>query len=554
MNKKMLLLFLSLLNLNFAQTTNASCNTCDTVCNTNLICDETICSCLCSGKTYFANRPLFQSYRPEYLAGFRNDRMMAKEECAITTENSKCWGGALDVVLYGGQSINSKNLASYFLPFCKNGLVVTESVGTIGGQPTGDILSEHFNIYTIGGSSTPSGFSPFESNVAFFAKHAEFGLGFHWKQMFWYNDREDQWFYFDVSLPITQVRNQICIREDVLSNGGGINTNTATGGSPNAVPNMTAAFNQSAWNFGKINSGCVMKKTGVADMEFKVAYQWLWEPTCNAAGYVGVLIPTGNTPMADFVFEPIVGHGGHAGFEFGGQGGFDIWSDCDRFKYVSFDLALNALYLFKRTQRRSFDLKNKPWSRYQDVYANEAQAKQASELVGNNGISLSTPGINIFTQCVNVTPGLIVNGTAALIVSAEDAFLGEVGYNFYAHHKECVTLAHPWQTGPALKAIDGAGKTNPVRNITPNAQLNDTGIDVPFADYTSSLIQETDLDLDSAAHPYYFSHMIYGALGTRWYDICIPTDVNLGASYEFARKEFAAMNRWTLWGKVGISF
>jgi hypothetical protein len=160
----------------------------------------------------------------------------------------------------------------------------------------------------------------------------------------------------------------------------------------------------------------------------------------------------------------------------------------------------------------------------------------------------------VFTQCVNVTPGLIVNGTAALLFSVDNGFLGEIGYNFYAHHKECVTLACPWQVGPAIKAINGAGNTNPVRNITPNGQLNDTGINIPLALYNTSLIQAADLDLDSAAHPYYFSHTIHGAVGYRWDDVCVPVDVNLGASYEFARREYAAMNRWTVWGKTGVSF
>jgi hypothetical protein len=250
------------------------------------------------------------------------------------------WGGALDIVPFGGQSTDGNGLASYFLPFCKNGLVFTETPGTIGGTPTGDILADNFNIYTVNDN--------FQSTVSFSARHSEFGLGLHWKQAAWINDAQNKWFYFDVSLPITQVRNQVCINEQVQNNGGDINTVLADGGSLVAQPNVTAAFNQSSWNFGKINSGCVMKKTGVSDMELKFAYQFRYSECSNVAGYLGVLIPTGTVPNGQFVFEPIVGHGKHVGLEFGGQGSFDIWADCDHDKYISFDLAINALYLFKK--------------------------------------------------------------------------------------------------------------------------------------------------------------------------------------------------------------
>lgn len=542
MKKKFLYSLFLLLSIGVPIAVQASCQA---NCNQLLQCNDTVCSCPCSGKTYFANRPLFQSYRGEFIAGFRNDKMLAAQ---------KGWGGALDVVAYGGQSSDGAGLASYFLPFCKNKLLVTEALDTIGTSNPGDLLSEHFNIFTVNGT--------FSSTIAFCARHDEYGVGVHWKQGFGFCDdaasalgNSNKWWYIDIAVPVTQVRNLICIDEKITNNGGGINTNVATGGSPDAVPNMVAAFAQNAWNFGKIISGAFLKKTGVADIELKFGRQWLWQDCCNMASYIGVLIPTGNAPCGQFVFEPVVGHGKHAGIIWGGEGTMDMWADCDHAKSVSIGVAAQMQYLFKRKQVRSFDLKNKPWSRYQDVYANVDQATEAANTANS---TLSTPGINVFTQCVNVTPGLQVNATTALIINADNGFEGEVGYNFYGHHQECVSLAQPWVLGPALKAKVGAGETNPVRNITPSAKLNILALNnaapPPAANYNLSLIQEADLDLQSAAHPYYFSHTVHANVGHRWDDQCYPTYLGAGGSYEFALHEVSAMRRWTVWGKFNVAF
>ena len=42
--------------------------------------------------------------------------------------------------------------------------------------------------------------------------------------------------------------------------------------------------------------------------------------------------------------------------------------------------------------------------------------------------------------------------------------------------------------------------------------------------------------------------------GYEFEDMCTPVQLNLGGSYEFGGKDFAIMNRWTLWGKASVSF
>ena len=48
--------------------------------------------------------------------------------------------------------------------------------------------------------------------------------------------------------------------------------------------------------------------------------------------------------------------------------------------------------------------------------------------------------------------------------------------------------------------------------------------------------------------------MFFGSVGYRWDNLKTPIHINAGASYEFAQKNYAVMNRWAGWAKMGISF
>lgn len=538
-----LLLLLGAAPMGYAD--NGSC--CNTSCAPTSNCSsDAACSCPCSGKTYFAVRPMYQSVRPELIAGFRNDRMLAAQDG---------WGGAFDIVVFGGRTTKGRDLANYFLPNCKNSLVVTEQTNNpaVATQAVGDLLAENFNIFTVNRGTPGQGF---QSSVCFNARHTEVGVGLHWLQSFWCNDDRNKWWYLDVNFPIMNVNNRMSISENVVNNGGGVDTSVT---SVTPVANMVEAFKQAAWNFGKIDCTCKRSKTGVADVELKIGYQWMWQDCCNIASYAGVLIPTGNAPTGRYVFEPIVGHGKHVGVMWGSRGGFEIWTNCDETWHLDFDLAVHSQYLFKKKQVRSFDLKGKPWSRYLEVYANFAQAQTANT---NGDVILSTPGINVFTQCVSVKPGFFHNMTSSLIMENNCGFQAELGYNLYARQTECIGLN--WVTGPAIKlaAITStsgaqAGLTNPVRDITPNPLLNEPANNVtPFgqANYTLTQIQQADIDTQSAAHPAGIAYLVYGSLGKRWDDMCYPIDLNLGGSYEFSSRDFSVLNRWGVWGKFGVAF
>ncbi len=271
---------------------------------------------------------------------------------------------------------------------------------------------------------------------------------------------------------------------------------------------------------------------------------------------------------------------------FGGAYGVQIWDDEEKHKHLRVEYNSHSQYLFQKKQTRSFDLKNKPWSRYMEVYANEDQAREAKAITNfSRATNFATPGINVFTQKVDVTPGFSTNFNTALTYRSK-GFDGEVGYNFFVRRSECVKLTCPWKEGPALKHSLGFGMTNPIRDITGNkfleqqvvgntVALTDNGNLIPPADgaddeidisrsdifipvvvdfYEQSLIKEKDLDLQSAATPCMLIHTVYGALGYRWDDREYPVFLTYGGSYTFSRNNNAVPQRWTIWGKFGFSF
>lgn len=482
------------------------------------------CKCKVTSHTFFSVRPPYETATPERDSLFLH-RVRAREDGHY---------GAVQFTVLGGQSTNGCDLARFFTPFCKTTLKVTEL-----DTDDNDLLANQFNIYT-GSFEHPGGF---ESTICFKPRQSVVGLGITYKQGFARcNKEEDRYLWFEISSPILRVKNTMCFSENV----------TETGGEPvndDVVANMTQALNQDTWCYGKIDQ-CAHDKVGLADIEFKLGYEYLKCETCNLEGYIGVLIPTGNEVEGKIVFEPIVGHGKHFGFMFGSSGDFELWHNDELERRIVFAYDMNFLYLAKHKERRSFDLKYKPWSRYMQVYANLEQAQQAATAATvDEAILLHTPGINVFTRDMCINPNFSRTYNAEFIFYGK-CWQAEAGYNFYARSPECVELACSWVEGPALKSLYGYGYTDNVQTIN-NRLNNNNAVDVTY--YDENIITLCDLDLESAAHPCVLSHTIFGALGYRWDDREYPAFLGIGASYEFAVTN-AGLDRWLAWGKFGFSF
>ncbi|MCL4361698.1 hypothetical protein M1446_05080 [Candidatus Dependentiae bacterium] len=486
------------------------------------------------GRTFFTVRPPFNQVMPEKISLFRYDRMIP-DNCY--------WGGALQAVVFGGQSINCDQIAEYFLPAGKTSLNVVEfkpGVATADGDPAKDVEARNFNIQTQSVDTT------FRSRISFCPQQTMFGIGFTYYQALTYKYDGNVKFWLGISAPVVRVENTMGFCETVLSNGDGAVDELGLDNSPR-VGNMTQAFKQSNWKYGRIVKGCKNVKWGLSDIELYVGYNTINEDHCWLNSYFGLVLPTGNRPKARIVFEPIVGNNHHFGIFLGNNLGFKILEKGPH--KLSYILDSDSRLLFRNHQRRSFDLIDKQWSRYMETYANKGAAIAAVDasaagdfvFADNSG----TSGINVFTSCFKVKPRFLFNINSAIRYDHCEDWALEVGYNFFARQAESVELC--WNPDSALKSVNGLGFTNIAKTI----KNNFTDCDIPLADYAP--IEKNEIDLDSAAHPGVLSNIIYLTIGYNSTCHDRPIFAAVGGSYEFASIN-TTLDRWLIWFKAGISF
>lgn len=493
-----------------------------------------------TGHTYYSVRPLYQSAMPEKVSHFR-DRALARE-CG--------WGGAFDFTFFGGRTTKSKDLGEYFM-FChKNAL----SVNSDGADLLRDVNPLHFNIQ-YGTEQYPGDFS---SVIEFRPRQSVFGFGMTYKQYLGSNcECEPRW-WLEVGLPIYHVRNDVRLTEADVQTTGDLQEGRAKD-MTEAFTGDTTYWNGDKWLFGKIVGS--QKKTRVAEVEVKIGYDYIDCETCHMDGYFGIVIPASARPKGEYVFEAIPGNNFHGGFTFGASYGYMVWENCD--KQIYWEVDTHSRYLIRNTQTRSFDLKNRPWSRYMLTIADSDAAslvRQATTL--EEALENLTPGINIFTRKVHVSPRFQFTLNNAFVYENGCGLHVELGYGFWARQAEKVKLKDGWVEGPAIANLDPnafPGETN--RNIVnrlSNVGNDNDGAGVPYIDSSNgtdeqvTIIRLQDLNLQSAAHPATMSQLVYLSGGYHWDDLCYPVYVGLGGSYEFTGVN-TAVNRWTLWGKFGVS-
>ncbi|MBS1988349.1 hypothetical protein JST56_05125 [Candidatus Dependentiae bacterium] len=493
-----------------------------------------------TSKTHFSTRPQFQSASPEFISGCRYDKNVTKKSS---------WGGHFQAVLFGGASTESDDFGTYFMPFGSPSAKVSE---VLVADASTTLHAEHFNILSLRAEAgmlhimrTNAVADTFKSTISLHPREWSVGLGLHYQHLF--NKQSNHPFYLSISTPILHVESDVRLQEVIINEGGGVAAQI-----PGVQPlfgNMKDALHQEAWLYGKIDNHA-HHKTGFGDIETKLGFVVAQTESIVFDLSLGLIIPTSNKQKNHFMFEPQLGNGQHVGLLGGGTFRVVLSEDDAAHWNFSYEAALTAQYLFENTQKRSFDLINKPWSRYLEMYESLAQATAAGIAGANVRNLISTPGINILTQDMKVEPGFNVTWNNAFVLNC-CSWEFEAGYNLHAREAESVKLKNQWVESAAVKKANGQGVTNSRRDITANRTLNDGA----FGDGAVYIpIKATDLDLKSAAHPSVVSHTVYGAAGYRWTTCKWPFGVTYGGSYEFPSDGNKSLSRWTMWLKADISF
>ena len=424
------------------------------------------------------------------------------------------------------RSMRSDELARYFLFNNKTSLRVKEATPTTHLTEIGqDVLAANFNISTNAGT--------FDSTIEMAPRQATYGAQFNIRKYF----HHDWWVALEV--PVMHVSNDLNLTETVSVTGGKVATGNGIEGDA-YVATIKDAFKQDGLKYGKIDGR--QKLTRAGDIVVKFGYDC---PKFNREDlyittYGSVIVPAGNKATGEYMFEPIVGNGGHLALQFGTRG--DVLREHSyKNGQIWYSWGIESQYLFKNTQKRSFDLyQNGPWSRYLPVYATAAQRT-------TGGVASATYAINLLTCDTEVTPGFSGRITTAINFVADKWYMG-ASYESHLMKAEKLKLADAWEHTEATIADYQfqAATTNRFRSIG-TALVND--------DETSAhaTIKEADINLNSAAHPAAISHVISARIGRQNKCKKCPFQLELGGNLEFSRQN-TALSRWGGWARVHGSF
>ena len=107
-----------------------------------------------------------------------------------------------------------------------------------------------------------------------------------------------------------------------------------------------------------------------------------------------------------------------------------------------------------------------------------------------------------------------------------------------------MSFANAWAQGPQVASISDPNGSNPFRQ----SGRVFTGLDIAG----DSFIAETDIDLNSAAHPSVVAFSVYGS-GSVYRDSDHTQLYEIGGCYHFSADN-SAINQWSVWGKFQITF
>lgn len=353
--------------------------------------------------------------------------------------------------------------------------------------------------------------------------------------------------------------------------------------------------------------------TRLSDVVISLGYEFLRKRRWSFGGNVRVGCNTACSSQAEYLFEAIVGNGGHWELGAGLTADVDIWYSSHANHAISLHIDAQGSYLFAAKQRRSFDLHNRgSASRYmllqqfgnpsQDLFlGSSAGAASPYQYEGR-----LIPAINATTLDIKTSVPFQGEIAIAGIYEYKNSSL-EIGYDFFGrirehnHGRDCFPADTYALKGDAqlygFDALDmsfalaatensatihaGQGATN----FVTGASFANENVDTPviaansavilnnltaadaadygglFAVHTSAtpvLLSDADINVGSGLLPWSLSHRIFVHVSHYWdYDDFVTPFLGIGGAIEWAHgdsREVSLLNQWSIALKGGVWF
>jgi len=468
-----------------------------------------------------------------------------------------------------------------------------------------DILADYFGLP-----------ADFQSTVTFDPVISNVVLDFN---AFWGLDDWIPGLYFNVHVPLVHTRWDLNLCEQIQNSGEDFHPAGYMGpvriNRDQLAASVTQAFAGNTrfgdmndpLRFGKICGS--QKLTQLTEIHVMLGWNYVCQETWHAGFALRSALRTPGASTAQYLFEPIVGNGGH--FELGVAltSHWDFWQRDDH--KISAYLDANITHLFGSTQMRSYDLTNGNGSRYMllehmnaPAYNLQNAATTPPNFQYQGGL---TPAINQTTLATNTS--FSVQGDVVLKFAYHyKHWEFDLGYNFFGRSAESAGCR---QTLPSnLFAIKGDAQIygfntdvpNPLSasqsNATINAgqgatnfasgafftnanadnpqlafdgaaaateELNDadsTALGIAIVGVNSSfnpiLLTDANINVCSGLMPQAISNKVFANVSYIWEDAqCIVPYVCGGASGEWAGSNAltnSTDSQWAVWIKGGITY
>jgi hypothetical protein len=420
--------------------------------------------------------------------------------------------GGLQAVPFFQQSMSLCKTAKYFLMKGKTELLVA-------GDNTPLILNRDIRAEWVNLPSTFSGL------LSLNPKQKQVGavIEYHQDLKNWLDVMVLRDMYISVQMPVSETENDIHFTQTNVMNP-----------QEQFPQDILQAFDQPSWHYSRITN-CQKKRVGVAELRVKVGTSYISENYFLINYYSVLGIPTGNKQNGEIMFEAVNGNNHHLGIGAGINLQAPLNRDTSCWALCAF-LDLESVILIRNKQHRTYDLLQKPWSRFVQVNLPIIEGKPFDPATTTN-----LPGVNFFTQKIYAKPFNVVDfalGWRLKIHSVE----GEIGYAIWGHPTERTNLNTPI-CQPFGIAGSAPGKTASRSTIAQQAPD-----DLDFV-----AITRFDLDRSTGESSGGFTQRAIASLGWVKQGETIDGVVGVGGSVDVPF-ETSLLQLWKIWGKISLTF
>lgn len=324
-------------------------------------------------------------------------------------------------------------------------------------------------------------------------------------------------------------------------------------------------------NFGKFANS--QAESGLAGIHFDLGYDLIRRERGHLGFNLHLVFPTGNTPHAKVLFEPIIGANKCWQLGLGLNSSYDLYCSC--YQKIGFYMDAILSHLFKSNQTRLFNLKrNGPLSQYLLLKVFDAQG----DAYGVERVA------NILAGETKIGSDIMFDGSLMLQINRCNYF-ANIGYNFWARTKEkrsdtvsfrnflpntfgikgnlpmCESVSMSCDC--LLKAdADISTATDNVCTKPFHQQLcqavNTTASKSTIskssdADENTTFIKIDDINFNAPLHPTVISNKVFASLGYNYESCRFPFYCLLGTEFEFSNGN-KAINQWSILIKAGVTF